>query len=116
MAVHHVLPKEIFPAHEDLHFVARQQRRYVAPGPAHKHWQHTLLHTKSLDYRLIRRLHMGGRKRLAVHLKDEKFREMRMDRMGPIVPSVAQSPDFGCALLDPSVDAVWVKHQAIDGP
>src|SRR5262249_7626180 len=118
MAVHHVLPQEIFPAHEDFDFVAGQQRRHVAPGPAHKHRQHTLMHTlmhtKSLDHRLIRRLHMGGWKRLAVHLKDEEFRKMTMDRMGPIVTSVAQGPDFGCALLDSGVDAVWVKHEAVD--
>jgi len=104
MTVHNVLPEEIVPAHEDLEFIIGKQSSDVAPLPAHENFDWLVGIFKFVMASPLRRLNGSRLDHSAIYLTQEKFREVGMDRMGPVLTVVLQNPDLAGSLLDFGID------------
>src|SRR5437763_9648744 len=120
VTVHDVFAMKVFPAHKNLNLIIGQQRGDIAAAAAHEsingfsralesavavgccHGGRWNVHEFRAAPRVrnVAGLYLLWTNLCSIHLVKQKFGEMRVDGMRPVLAFVAEGPHFGAAFFD----------------
>src|SRR5215472_14194283 len=136
VAVHDITPVEVFPSHENLDLIVRQQCSDVAPLSSHedRDWRLRTIETahhfvagwriRNIDDIVMTSqwvlricgLHLPGTEGFSIDLIEQEFCKVRVNRVRPVLALIADGPHLSGAFCDFCTGLAQVCYLPIHGP